>query len=236
MICPVFYFVGENVGVNLTTASESGTIIACIPIASLIASALLLKKKPTKMQVAGVCISMIGVLITVLGMGMSASLSVPGYLMLFLAVVMYAWYCVRVDRAPEFTGGELTYAMLGVGCAVFVPAAIAESLIKGTVHELVTAPFTSASLMKAVIYQSLGCSIAAFFMSNVALAYVGVNRMASFVGLSTVVSILTGVMVLGESFTTFQIIGAVVIVGGVYIANARKKNTDINSAGRDNSR
>ena len=39
---PTFYFIGETVGINLTSASESGTIIASIPIVTIICSALVL--------------------------------------------------------------------------------------------------------------------------------------------------------------------------------------------------
>lgn len=62
----------------------------------------------------------------------------------------------------------------------------------------------------------------AFFLSNVAIAKIGVNGTSSFIGVSTVVSIIAGALVLKEQFTVFQIIGAVVIIIGVYTANARK--------------
>lgn len=218
---PVLYFIGETAGVKMTTAAESGTIISCIPVASLLASTLLLKKKPSKLQIIGVCVTMTGVLITVLGVGITASLSVVGYLMLLTAVITYALYCVIVEGATEFTDVEITYAMLAVGCAVFTAAALAEGLIRGTMNELVTAPFRSANLLKAVLYESIGCSIGAFFMNNVAISNIGVNRTSSFVGLSTVFSILSGVIILHEAFTPVQIVGAAVIVAGVYIANGR---------------
>lgn len=220
ILFPVLYFIGETIGIDLTTASESGTIIACIPVASLLASAVLLRKAPSRLQITGVCITLAGVLITVLGVGITASLSVPGYLMLLMAVISYALYSICVEDTPEFTGIELTYAMLAVGCVTFVAAALAEGLIHGTVHELVTAPFSSPELMKAVLYEGLGCSIGAFFMNNVAIANIGVNRTSSFVGLSTVVTILSGVLFLRETFTVVQIVGAVVVVAGVYVANA----------------
>ena len=38
---------------------------------------------------------------------------------------------------------------------------------------------------------------------------------------STVVSIVAGVLVLHESFTLMQIIGTVIILAGVYLANSR---------------
>lgn len=49
---PCVYFIAETVGIRLTTASESGMFLACIPAAFLIASALLLDEKPTRLQAA----------------------------------------------------------------------------------------------------------------------------------------------------------------------------------------
>ncbi|MFR2404856.1 MAG: EamA family transporter, partial [Eubacterium callanderi] len=38
---PVIYFVGETVGISLTTASESGAVLSVIPAATLIAGGLI---------------------------------------------------------------------------------------------------------------------------------------------------------------------------------------------------
>lgn len=63
---------------------------------------------------------------------------------------------------------------------------------------------------------ALGCSVLAFFLSNTAITKIGVNRTASFIG----VSIAAGALVLGERFTAGQLAGAAAILAGVYIANA----------------
>ena len=52
VLFPVIYFAGETVGIARTTASESGTLLSCIPVASLLASAGILKKKPSRTQVS----------------------------------------------------------------------------------------------------------------------------------------------------------------------------------------
>ena len=71
-----------------------------------------------------------------------------------------------------------------------------------------------------MLYQGIGCSVLAFFLSNVAIAKIGVNRTSSFIGVATVVSIIAGAFILKESFTR-QIVGAAVIIIGVYTANAK---------------
>lgn len=56
-------------------------------------------------------------------------------------------------------------------------------------------------------------------MSNIAIANIGVNKNASLIGISTVISIIAGVVFMHESFSSYQLIGAIVILAGVYIAN-----------------
>ena len=81
--------------------------------------------------------------------------------------------------------------------------------------------------MTAILYQGIGCSIIAFFLSNMAIAKIGVNRTSSFIGIATAVSIAAGAVLLKETFSIYQIIGAVVIIIGVYVANVKTKQVSI---------
>ena len=222
LFSPVIYFIGETVGISNTTASESGVFLACIPVAALIASTLILKKKPSKLQIIGILITLAGVLVTVFAVGATSSFSIVGYAFLLMAVVSYALYCVFVDKADSYSGMEITYMMLAAGAIVFAVLALVEAFINGNIGHLLTLPFKETGFMIAVIYQGIGCSVFAFFLSNVAIAKIGVNRTSSFIGVATVVSIVAGVLLLHENLSIGQIIGAVVIIIGVYTANAKK--------------
>ncbi|WP_125710394.1 DMT family transporter [Lacticaseibacillus porcinae] len=216
---PVLYFIGETFGISNTTASESGVFLACIPVAALIASALILHKYPTRQQVLGIAVTLIGVIVTVLAAGASASLSLIGYLFLVLAVVTYALYSVYVEKATAYTGIEMTYIMLAAGALVFVLMALGEALHQGTLPALVSLPAHNVNFTVAVLYQGVGSSVLALFLSNFAIANIGVNKTASFIGVSTVVSIIAGVLWLGEAFSGLQLLGALIIIIGVYTAN-----------------
>ena len=216
---PCVYFIAETVGIRHTTASESGVFLACIPAASLIASALLLREKPTGMQVAGILVTLAGVLVTVFAVSAASSLSMTGYAFLLVAVVSYALYSVFVSRAAGYTGAEITYVMLLIGAALFILLAVAEAGLKGELAALMLLPFKEPGFLAAVAYLGIGCSVFAFFLSNLAIAKISVNRTSSFIGIATVVSILAGALLLHEAFSACQIIGAAVIIAGVYMAN-----------------
>lgn len=221
LFSPSIYFIGETVGISHTTASESGVFLAVIPVASLIASTLILKKKPTKVQVTGILITLAGVMITVFAVGASSSLSAVGYICLMVAVIAYALYSVFVEKAKGYTEAEITFIMLVAGAIVFGMLAVCEAFVTGTAGKLIMLPFTDSAFVIAILYQGIGCSILAFLLSNVAIAKIGVNRTSSFIGVATVVSIIAGAVILNEPFSVYQIIGALVIIGGVYIANIR---------------
>lgn len=221
MFFPCIYFVAETVGISHTTSSESGIVLAVIPVVSLVASSLILKKKPTKLQVAGILVTVTGAVITVVAVGTSTSMSPVGYTALAVAVLSYSLYCVYVDKASDFTGYEVTYFMLFMGAVVYVIYALAEAGMNGSVAELVSLPFRESAFLMAILYQGIGCSVFAFFLNNLAIARIGVNRSASFVGVATVVSIAAGALIMKETVTLMQIIGAGVILAGVYIANSK---------------
>ena len=219
LFCPCLYFIGETVGIRETTVTESGVFLACVPALSLLASTVILKKKPTKRQIIGILVTFLGVMTTVVAVGLSSSLSPVGYAALMLAVVAYALYSVFVDLAADYTGAEITYVMLCSGAAFYGLLALGEAAAHGALSELLTLPARSGTFRTAVLYQGIGCSVAAFFLSNAAIAKIGVNKTSSFIGVSTIVSILAGALALGEPLSVGQIVGAAVIVTGVYTAN-----------------
>lgn len=218
---PGIYFIGETVGISHTTASESGILLACIPIASLVGSTVILREKPGKWQIVGIFITLMGVITTVIAVGASSSFSPTGYLFLFIAVISYALYSVFVERAKGYTGAEITYMMLVVGAIIFVISACIDGYGRSNIKELICLPLQSTEFLIAILYQGIGCSILAFFLSNVAISEIGVNRTASFIGVATVVSIFSGKLLLREKLSLHQIIGAGIILCGVYIANIK---------------
>ncbi|MBQ7251822.1 MAG: DMT family transporter [Kiritimatiellae bacterium] len=218
---PVLYFTGETWGIARTTASESGAFLSVIPVACLVASSLLLGKRPTGRQVAGIAVTLAGVLATVFAASRAVSFSVAGYAFLALAVAGYALYSVFVEKAAAFTGAEIALAMLGAGAAVFAPLALAEAARDGGVSALLLLPLDSPAFLRAVLFQGVCVSVAGFILSNIAIAKLGVNRTASFIGVATAVAIVSGVVFLHESFPLAQLVGVALILLGVFLANRR---------------
>lgn len=223
LFSPILYFIGETLGISKTTAIESGILLASIPVASVIASSIFLKKKPQKLQMAGILITLAGVIITVLASGLQASLSLVGYACLLLAVLSFVCYSIFVEKASAFTSIEITYITILAGALFFGITAISKAAFSGEMQLLINLPFINAEFLTAVLYAGICCSIIAYFLLNFAIAKIGINSTSSFIGVATVVSILSGMIISGEQASLIKIAGAAIIIIGVYIANHRKK-------------
>jgi len=63
----------------------------------------------------------------------------------------------------------------------------------------------------------------AFLMLNYGNSYVSISEASIFANLTTVISIIAGVLFANEIFTLWQMVGAIIIVGSVYISSVNKK-------------
>lgn len=216
---PLVYYIAETAGIKRTTASESGTLLACIPIVTLIFSGPLLHEPPTKRQVVSIVISVIGVASIALVKGFSSSLDVLGYALLLIAVFSDSFFVLFSRKASAFNSAEKTFVMMALGALVFSAAAFIEHSISGTVTEYVTLPFRDTEFLLSVLYLGVGCCALGFFLCNYGIELIGATRSASFAGLTTVVSVLAGVFILRESFSLMQGLGTLLVLLGVYGAN-----------------
>lgn len=218
---PVIGFLAESYGIDYTSSAFAGTIMAVIPIIGIVFDILILHVKVTKKQVICSICSVIGVAITTLGSEMGGN-SAFGIFMLMVAVVAGALFYVFSQKAGEhFNPIERTYVMFAVGSAAFVTMALIECA--GQYDTLILPVITNLEFWGCMIYLSVMSSVVAFMIINYGTSHLSVSEVSLFSNLTTVISIIAGVVILKETFTVYQVIGAVVILGSVYLANSTSK-------------
>ena len=220
LVQPVLYFFCENYGILYTSSAVAGTIIAVVPIACILMDVLVLHEKVTRRQILCAVLCIGGV--ALIYMGGETHISLLGLVLLLMTVGCdAAYYTLSHKAAAKFTAFEVTYVMFTVGMVFFIPAA----LIQGAGHmaETFLPAVQSGSFWGAVIYLGLVSSVVAYFLLNFANAHLTVSEASLFSNVTTVVSVLAGVVLLKEPFGLWQIIGVVVICVCVYAANAPGK-------------
>lgn len=213
---PVIYFICESYGIRETSSSFAGIIIALIPIMGVALSGLLLKEQPTTAQVLFSLLSVGGVIVmtAVDGMGI---FQWRGFLFLLGAVLSGAMFSVHSRRiADQFTAFERTYVMFGIGTVFFLAMAAIRS---GTDWALWTKPLTSSGFWMSILYLACVSSVGAFLLLNKALDVLDVTRSLVFANVTTVISVLAGVLLLHEQFNPIQAVGILMVILGVYGVN-----------------
>ena len=222
---PICYFLCENKGIALTSASESGTIIATVPIFALLVSIFFLHIRPGKNQTIGIFITLAGVLILVLSQGSRPTFNLTGYILLFGAVIAYSFFAAISVKTDEFTSIEKASVMIFSGAVFFTVTEIILEGFSGSFRNYISLPFTSRSFLYAVLYLGVGSSVIAFTCNNYGIEVLGTTASSSFAAISTLISVLAGVIFLKEPFSHLQGIATLLIIAGVFIANRITANS-----------
>ncbi len=216
---PVTYFLAEGRGLQLTTATEGAAILAAGPIAIMTLSMLILKEHPTPRQAASIFVAVAGVILVIVAKGLSAAFVPAGYLFMFLALAADAMCIILTRKYLIYSPLERVYGMAVAGAAVFTPLALREHLAAGTLREYLLLPFTDGGFLTAVLYLGLVSSVTGFTLYAVGIRYLGPNKMASLSGITTIITVVAGVVFLKEAFTLLQAAGTLLILLGAYGAN-----------------
>lgn len=216
LLQPILYFIFETIGVDLTSASESGIIIALIPVAVAMFAAGILKERLTFWQWMSILASVGGVVLITLPRFQEGSGQLAGILALLGAVLAGALYQVFSNKASQTSSPvEVTFMMMWVGAVFFNALGILQSASTSNLPGYFSA-FTSKDTLFAIFYLGILSSVVAFFCMNYALSHLTPSKSAVFINLTPVVSVLAGVLFRGESFAPVQILGAVVVLLGVW--------------------
>jgi drug/metabolite transporter (DMT)-like permease len=214
---PVLYFIFETTGVKLTSASEAGMMMGLIPVVVVLLEIPYFKTTPSFKQLGAVVMSVAGIFFIVLMKGnVELGYNIWGTLALLGAVLSAGLYNIYSKKsALDFTPLEITYTMMWAGALLFNGMEVARHLAAGT-WPVMLAPLLDGQVLRAVLYLGILSSVVAFFLLNYMLSRTRASQTATYINLTTVVAILGGVFLRGETFAWFQGVGAVMIVLGVW--------------------
>lgn len=220
---PVLYFICETYGIKLTTASESGVIIALVPVVVPILSVFMLGEKITSLQGLFICAAVFGVIVMALGEptagGANSSDHLLGILLLFGAVLSASLFNIFSRSAAEsFSPLDITFVMMWLGAVVFNIIGLTQSYLNGN-FQLYMDALQHLPVITGLVYLGILSSILAFFLLNYALSHMSASRTAVFLNLIPLVTVLVGVLFYGERLSLWQYAGCALILLGVWGTN-----------------
>jgi len=212
LIGVTLYFLFENNGVSLLTASESSLVIGTIPILTMLAAALIDRRRLGARAWLGAALSTLGVgLIVAESLRLSSAPS--GYL--FMGGAALSWVAYTFVTRPLFARYsrlQITFWQSLAGTIGFLPFLLLERTDWSAVGPGVWAN---------VLYLGIACSALGYWFYVIALERLGPGPSSVFINLIPVVSVAASFLLLGERLGPWQLAGGAVAVAGVWLATSK---------------
>ncbi|PER23830.1 EamA family transporter [Bacillus cereus] len=234
---PALFFAFQAFGLVYTSSSEAGIIQAAIPIFTMILASYFLKEYTNTWQKISVLISVIGVIYIFIMNGIGTDeTSFIGVILILLSALSSAFYNVLARKmTKKFKLMDLTYTMTVIGFISFNSIAIASHISKGTITAYFK-PFTNGTFLVSILYLGLLSSLLTALLLNYSLSYIEAAKISVFSNLSTLITIIAGVIFLHEQISYYHIIGTIMIIFGIIGTNflgkkgilVKKKNISMN--------
>ena len=207
-------------GIALTTATNSALILATTPIFIIVFGAFLNVEKVTSRIVQGVILSFLGVVMIVLGAGNSLTFSdqsLLGDLLIVANPICWSIYTVlSKPMLKEYSPLKLTAVTMAIGAVPLV---------------IVATPSIGTQNWAAISINAwLGLAFSAFLAIGLGYViwYTGVSRIGSartslYDNLVTVFAVASAWILLSESMTAVQIVGAVLVFVSLYVVRRKTR-------------
>jgi drug/metabolite transporter (DMT)-like permease len=224
---PICYFISETFAVKFASVSETGIFVAFIPIFATVLAYFILKEKPYGKQALFISVSVTGAVFIVAMSGtFEYRTGLLGIIFLCGIVLSAGGYNITTRKASKtFTAIEITFFSSWVG-AVFFTCLHLFVLLFLNAESSFDMLFTINGAVP-ILYLGILSSILGFFLLNYVLSKLSVASASIFSQTASIVTILSGVLILGETFHWYQFVGGSLILTGVFGTNyyERKKTS-----------
>lgn len=202
------------VGAHYTTGLNLGILQGSLPVFVLVIAFIAHGTRVSVLQVAGVLITIAGVVVVATGGDPLALLEVElnrGDLCMLAACALYAFYTVALRDRPEMPGAAF-FTLLALIAAVTSLPLLAVEAIMGKAQF----PTMNGWLITAYVAIFPSCLAQIFVLRGVDL--VGPGRAGVFINLVPVFAAIMSVALLGEPIAPYHAIALVLVLGGILLA------------------
>jgi len=211
-------------GLRSTTAVNAVLLNSSMPLFMLLCSWMIERERASPRQVAGMLVSLAGIL-AILSRGDARALLQlelhAGDAWILLAMPVWGVYSVLLKRRPANLGGvEFLFVISLAGVLMLAPFAALQAL------QAAPRPPTVAEAL-GVVYMGLAASVIAFICWNRGVAVVGANAAGFTIHLLPAFGTLLAILFLDESFALYHGVGVATILGGVLLATGATRAPDV---------
>jgi len=198
-----------NFGLQRTSAANGSLISGALPVVIAFFAFLLFRERLGPIAVVGIALSIAGIVATVLGDSLDASLS--GNLLIFGSVIVWALFSIYSRHYMQ--GEDAMAATMGTavwGLLFMLPFA-GQEFVTGDIA------WPSLKVAAVVVYLGLGPSMAGILLWSFGLTRIPATQAGVFSNLTPIVGIAAAGIVLSEPITRYHIVGTILVLSGVLL-------------------
>ena len=217
---PGFYFIFEALSLTYTDASQAGMICALLPLMVAVAARFTLGEPLTRRTVAGFGLAIVGAvaLSAVADSTETASNPTLGNFFEFLAMICACGYMISFKKlTPRYNPWFLTMVQAFVGAAFYFPLLFLPSTTLPTSFDLTG--------VATIFYLGLFVTILAYGLYNYGMSKIPAAQASAFINLIPVITLIMGMVMLGERLNWMQYAASLLVVAGVYVSQGKSKRT-----------
>ena len=208
-----FYFVAENTALGITQASNVALLVCTTPIFTALLVHWIFKEPLRRNMIIGSIIALIGVGLVVFSGSVLLQINPLGDFLSIMAALMWAVYCLILKplgkKYPTAFITRKVFLYSVISLLVYFLFDPLQVKIEVLFHPVVT-----LNLLFLGIVASMLCFIA----WNAAVKVLGPSRTANYIYVQPFSTLVLSSIILSEIITLASMIGALCIIGGVYLA------------------
>jgi drug/metabolite transporter (DMT)-like permease len=215
----------QSHALTMTTATHCGWLIGLTPIWSALLSAIVFRERFGLWKVVGLAGGFAGALLVItrgeFDAGVLSLPSTAGDLLIVISTINWAVYSVAGHATIKRLGPRVaTSGAMLLGVLMLAPFFVA----RAGWREI---PRLTAGGWTAVLFLGVGCSALGYLFWYGALEHIEVSRVASLLYLEPLITFATAIALLHETISGTAIIGGLMVMGSVAIAQyAPSRATD----------
>ena len=201
-------------GLQTTTALNAMLMQSAQPALILLIGALLMKERTTARQIAGVAVSLAGVLTIISRGDLQALLALRlngGDAIIGFAVVLWAVYSVLLRRRPPVHPLSLLAGSILIGIVAIAPFYAGE-LVQG--RRIVAA----RESVLAIGYVAVFPSFLAYLFFNRGVELIGSAATGQYMNVMPLIGAGLAIAFLGEELHLFHVAGLFLVIAGIFVA------------------
>ena len=229
---PVLFFGFQIFGLVYISSSEAGIVQATVPIFTLIFSSVLLKERSTVAQKLAISLSVFGVMYMMYMNGVDGkAMMLLGFGLILLSTISQSFYQVFARRlTQDYSLITITFLLTLFGFLLFNGLSLTNHVINGSINEFLD-PFRHLNYILSILYLGVLSTLVTSYLSTYSFSILPAFQGSVFGNITTVITMLAGIILLDETFFYYHVIGTILIILGVigvnYYGNKTEKRSEL---------